>query len=164
MKAINILTILVATLLAACGQSQTQSTKESNIQNAKYEVVKTPQEWKNILSDQEYYVLRESGTERAFTGAYWNHKENGVYTCKGCGTHLFESDTKFKSGTGWPSYYDVVSKENVELVSDKSLGMTRSEVRCGKCGGHLGHVFDDGPAPTGLRYCINSASLGFKKK
>lgn len=164
MKAINILTILVATLLAACGQSQTQSTKESNSQNAKYEVVKTPQEWKNILSDQEYYVLRESGTERAFTGAYWNHKENGVYTCKGCGTHLFESDTKFKSGTGWPSYYDVVSKENVELVSDKSLGMTRSEVRCGKCGGHLGHVFDDGPAPTGLRYCINSASLGFKKK
>ena len=117
--------------------------------------------WKNHLDEMSYYVLRTDGTERAFTGAYWDHKEDGVYSCAGCGLVLFSSEHKYKSGTGWPSYYKPYDDKNVGKDIDKMFGMTRTEVHCARCGGHLGHLFDDGPKPTGLRYCINSASLEF---
>lgn len=121
-------------------------------------------EWKAILSPEQYRILREKGTERAFTGIFEKHKEAGIYTCAGCGNPLFKSDTKYNSGSGWPSFFDVISPDSVELHTDFSHGMTRIEVSCRACGGHLGHVFDDGPNPTGLRYCINSASLAFTPK
>jgi peptide-methionine (R)-S-oxide reductase len=121
-------------------------------------------EWKKMLSNEEYHVLREKGTERAFTGKYYDNHEDGMYYCAGCGNPVFSSGTKFDSGTGWPSFYAPVSDRNIDLEEDKSYGMRRTEVLCGKCGGHLGHVFDDGPDPTGLRYCINSCALNFDKK
>ncbi|MHA1211530.1 MAG: peptide-methionine (R)-S-oxide reductase MsrB [Candidatus Heimdallarchaeota archaeon] len=125
---------------------------------------KNDEEWKQILSKVEYQVLREKGTERPFTGEFWDHKEKGIYTCAGCGTELFSSDTKFVSGCGWPSYFDVIDKNKIEEKKDRSHGMERIEVVCKNCGGHLGHIFDDGPKEkTGLRYCINSVSLNFKK-
>ncbi len=117
--------------------------------------------WRARLSKQEFYVLREQGTERAFTGDLWDHKGHGTYTCAGCGLELFASETKFKSGTGWPSYYQPINETAVEEEVDRAWGMTRTEVHCSRCGGHLGHVFSDGPRPTGLRYCINSVSLDF---
>ena len=119
-------------------------------------------EWKKVLSPEEYEVLRRKGTERAFTGKYYNSREKGVYRCAGCGNPLFDSETKFDSGTGWPSYYQPVSEDAVETEQDKSHGMIRTEVLCARCGGHLGHVFPDGPEPTGQRYCINSISLDFE--
>lgn len=129
-----------------------------------YDVEKTEEQWRSQLTTEQYHVLREHGTERAFTGQYVNHKKEGVYTCAGCGQELFASDTKFKSGTGWPSFWDVVQEGNVELKDDYSFFMHRVEVLCSRCGGHLGHVFNDGPRDTtGLRYCINSVSLGFKE-
>jgi peptide-methionine (R)-S-oxide reductase len=121
-------------------------------------------EWKKQLSPTQYAVLREKGTERAFTGEFWDHHEHGTYKCAGCGAELFESDAKFDSGCGWPSFSQPKVEANVEEARDASHGMIRTEVLCAKCGGHLGHVFDDGPRPTGLRYCINSASLTFDKK
>jgi peptide-methionine (R)-S-oxide reductase len=120
------------------------------------------EDWKKKLSDEQYHVLREKGTERPFTGKFLNHKEDGTYTCAGCGTELFDADTKFESGCGWPSFYDVKDNQNVKEIRDTSHGMIRTEVICANCNGHLGHVFEDGPQDkTGLRYCINSVSLGF---
>jgi len=125
-------------------------------------VVKSEQEWKQQLDPMQYHVLREKGTERPFTGKYWNSKEDGTYVCAGCGAELFTAGQKFDSGCGWPSFWDAIDPAKIEKRDDHSFGMHRVEVLCSRCGGHLGHLFNDGPAPTGERYCINSVSIDLK--
>ena len=143
---------------------KTNSDSLSLVNMSDKKVTHTPEEWKELLNDElAYTVLREKGTERSFTGEYWNNKAEGTYNCRGCQLPLFESDTKFQSGTGWPSFFKPVAPENIIEHTDKTHGMVRTEVVCARCEGHLGHVFPDGPNPTGLRYCINSISLEFEK-
>jgi peptide-methionine (R)-S-oxide reductase len=162
MRKLGILTVLTISLMVpACSQENRQ---QKNVSELKYSVMKTEDAWKKQLTPQQFHVLREKGTERAFTGAYWDNHEKGTYYCAACHQALFESDTKFESGTGWPSFYKPINEKAVAVESDTSYGMQRDEVVCSHCGGHLGHVFPDGPRPTGLRYCMNSVSMVFEKK
>lgn len=161
----NFFVVIFFLLLTNCSAQQSNETTESKKgKSMPDKVVKSEKDWKEILTPEQYQVLREKGTERPYTGKYWDNKEEGTYKCAACGEILFESDTKFDSGCGWPSFYAPESQSKVATQDDYSHGMNRTEVLCSKCGGHLGHVFDDGPNPTGLRYCINSASLNFEKK
>lgn len=161
----NILYLLIAFSFIACNSTSQNSNQTTNKPTSTMsdKVVKSEEEWKKVLSPQQYQVLRGKGTEAPYTGKYYLHTEKGIYVCAACGTELFRSDTKFDAGCGWPSFSDVVDSSKVVYTKDMSHGMARTEITCAKCGGHLGHVFDDGPAPTGLRYCINSVSIDFKK-
>ena len=162
--------IVVVGALAAGAVALSQSSRDMSARTpdrgeefpADEKVVKTEEEWRELLTDEEFRVLREAGTERAFTGDLLKNEEEGVYTCAACGLPLFSSETKYESGTGWPSFWEPIDPVHILDETDRSLGAVRTEVLCARCGSHLGHVFPDGPEPTGLRYCINSVSLDFE--
>jgi peptide-methionine (R)-S-oxide reductase len=170
-----LLIILIFSFVVSCSKAEkvidntkekeinTSSEKEVNM-NKTDKIVKTEEEWKKELPADVCYIMREKGTERPFTGKYYEHKEKGTYVCAACGNELFSSDTKFESGTGWPSFYQAIEEGKIETKTDSTAGLIRTEVLCARCGGHLGHVFDDGPPPTGKRFCINSKALDFKKE
>lgn len=159
MKTSQLALLLCLLAIHACAQPKEQKTTGSSSPIQKIEL--SDAEWKKRLTDLQYHVLRQQGTERAFTGELWDNKAKGTYVCAACDLPLFHSSTKYESGTGWPSFWEPVNSTNVGRELDRTLGMTRTEVHCARCDGHLGHVFPDGPKPTGLRYCINSVSLKF---
>ena len=146
------------------GDAGSAKTTPAKTRRGVEKIIRTDTEWRKLLTPEQYRVLRGEGTERAFTGKFWDHHADGIYRCAGCGLELFRSDTKFESGSGWPSYWAPLARDHISEVVDRTLGMERVEIECARCGGHLGHRFDDGPKPTGMRYCINSASLEFKPK
>ncbi len=152
---------LIFVLLSFIGITTIAQTTDKNMDNKE---IKTDKQWAEELSPEQYKVLRQCGTEPPFSGKYVNFKEDGFYYCAACGAKLFSSDTKYDSGSGWPSFYAAADTSNIEEVLDKSHGMIRTEIKCKKCGGHLGHLFNDGPNPTGMRFCVNSAALDFKKE
>lgn len=159
-----IILIMTAMAIHACHAQDAPINNAEKTGEMKFEILKTDDEWKESLSEEEYQVLRQCGTEYAFTGKYYLHFEDGVYKCKACNNPLFSSETKYKSGSGWPSFYKPISDTAIIEKEDRSYGMVRIEILCGKCGSHLGHVFPDGPKPTGLRYCVNSISLDFDEE
>ena len=174
MRTIIYSTILFTMILASCADSSVKQNKITNMDSIKKlspvfsttdsaKVNISNDEWKKILPADVYNIAREKGTERAFTGKFWNHKEGGTYYCAACGNPLFNSNGKFESSCGWPSFFEPISKGSIIYAPDNTYGMKRTEVMCGRCKAHLGHVFEDGPPPTGLRYCINSVILDFKK-
>jgi methionine-R-sulfoxide reductase len=170
MKSISIILLAVIFFLSSCGQKpQTNASNQTSKINAMENkadttpVVKTEEEWKKLLTPEQYRVLREKGTESPFTGKYYLNKDKGVYVCAACGNELFTSDMKFNSSCGWPSFDKEIAGGKIKTQVDTSFGMVRTEILCGRCGSHLGHLFDDGPTATGQRYCVNSVSLDFKK-
>ena len=150
--------LFILFVVSACGQSENRTIKITDSP-----AITSDEYWVDSLTAEQYHILREQGTERPFTGEYWNHKEIGTFVCRACKLPLFESSTKFKSGTGWPSFFDHVD-DGVEIQQDNAHGMSRNEIHCARCKGHLGHIFEDGPQPTGNRYCVNSASILFRDK